>query len=235
MPPPTQDIGTRINFLLHEMNREGTVGPGTFYFPIAAIGNLASLSGKVYPVEYSDGSKTTWQWAVSFSTALTNTSIYNITSFSRWASSAAMLGGPYKAQQAAIGKVTNDTQLSALIKIMDALAGNTSSAVTSQQPLPAADNARHRHSSRRQLMQQGPYLPPTSRVITDDKNNVIGRYGILLGNNGLKYGFWKLNSFSLSTTNYLVPWTQFIVMASSLGVDKLIYDVSGNGETFFEL
>ena len=56
-----------------------------------------------------------------------------------------------------------------------------------------------------------------------------------MGNNGLKYGFWKLNSFSLSTTNYLVPWNQFIVMASSLGVDKLIYDVSGNGETFFEL
>ena len=83
--------------------------------------------------------------------------------------------------------------------------------------------------SRRQLLQQ-PYLPPTSRVITDDSGNVIGRYGILQGSNGHKYAFWKLNSFSLSPGAYLGPWNQFILMASSLGVDKLVYDVSGNGE-----
>ena len=231
-----QDVGTRVNFLLHQMRAEAT-SPGTFYFPTGAIGNLASLSGKVYPVEYSDGSNTTWQWAVSFTPDLAKTSTYNISSLSRWASSAAMLGGPYKAQQAAIGKVTNGSDaLSALIISMAALAENTTSSAgladsTSQQ-LPAAANtsAGHRLRSHLKLLQQGPYLPPTSRIITDDNNNVVGRYGIQKGSNGRMFAFWKLTSFSLSTTNYLVPWNQFIAMASSVGVDKLIYDVTGNGE-----
>uniref|UniRef100_A0A6U2FQ29 Tail specific protease domain-containing protein n=1 Tax=Chlamydomonas euryale TaxID=1486919 RepID=A0A6U2FQ29_9CHLO len=228
-----KNLGARMNDMMGMMS-------GVYPAVWDTGANLQNLAGKVYNVTFTDGSTTQWQWVAGMPAAQwANRTSVSVTE----QLTDAPLSSVY---QSLMGAADIFFSESAPVRRSRALLSSArrSEARPAVRPSAAAGTREAGGGSLRQLQQApSPESPVASNAMwlgntfndnitsaTKPTPTDVGTWSIFTSmEDGHKYAVWKLANFNFDCNIYISNWMKMVAAAKAEGVDRLLYDVSGNG------